>query len=210
MMDRTQDEVKGIGENLKAMDKQNATAEKGGKVDQQELRMRKSMHVTLTKKFMELAQDYQSLQERYKTAYKERVERQYKIGVSWREGRPLIRAVNPQASREEMERVLEGDTSQIFANQLLSPSQLAARSALEDIQERHRDIQRLEQSIGELYQLFVDMSVLVSVQGELLNQIEFSVQQAAEHVEGGIGELNKAKDYQKSARKVRRAPGQSG
>lgn len=44
-------------------------------------------------------------------------------------------------------------------------------------QERHRDITRLETSIAELHQLFLDMSVLVESQGELLDQIEYTVGQ---------------------------------
>jgi syntaxin 1B/2/3 len=34
------------------------------------------------------------------------------------------------------------------------------------LQERHKDITRLETSINELHQLFMDMAVLVESQGE--------------------------------------------
>ena len=55
----------------------------------------------------------------------------------------------------------------IFANQLnRSAGHAAARNALADIQERHKDITRLETSIAELHQLFMDMAVLVESQGE--------------------------------------------
>lgn len=37
----------------------------------------------------------------------------------------------------------------------------------------------ISQSINELYQLFSDMAVLVETQGELLNNIEYNVQQAS-------------------------------
>ena len=58
------------------------------------------------------------------------------------------------------------------------------------------------QSIVELHQLFVDMSVLVETQGEMLDQIEYSVQQAHAYVEKGVKQLEKAKQSQKDSRKV--------
>jgi hypothetical protein len=61
---------------------------------------------------------------------------------------------------------------------------------------------KLEASLKELHQLFLDMSLLVEAQGELLNQIEFSVESAVAYTEKGVQELEKAKEYQKSARKV--------
>ena len=60
---------------------------------------------------------------------------------------------------------------------------------------------KLERSITELHQLFVDMAVLVESQGELLNQIEHNVEQAVGFVASGVDELNSASDYQKASRK---------
>lgn len=54
----------------------------------------------------------------------------------------------------------------------------------------------------ELHQLFLDMSVLVETQGEMLDQIEYSVQQAQAFVEKGVSQLENAKKSQKSSRKV--------
>lgn len=48
-------------------------------------------------------------------------------------------------------------------------------------QERHKDITRLETSIAELAQLFTDMAVLVESQGELLDQIEYTVSQSVNY-----------------------------
>jgi t-SNARE complex subunit (syntaxin) len=46
------------------------------------------------------------------------------------------------------------------------------------------------------------MSVLVETQGEMLDQIEYSVQQAHAYVEKGVKQLEKAKQSQKDSRKV--------
>ena len=81
-----------------------------------------------------------------------------------------------------IDKILESGEPQpeIFTQQILQgPGHASARNALADIQEKHRDIMKLEASIAELHQLFLDMSVLVESQGELLDQIEYTGTAAA-------------------------------
>jgi t-SNARE complex subunit (syntaxin) len=78
----------------------------------------------------------------------------------------------------------------------------AVKNALLEIQEKHRDIMRLEASVREMQQLFFDMAMLVEEQGQLLDHIENSVEQTLAYTERGNDELLKAKEYQKKARKV--------
>ena len=98
-------------------------------------------------------------QTKYKNKYRERVERQYRI-------------VKPDVTREEIDAAFEGGPNaqpQIFTQQILQgPGHASARNALADIQEKHRDIMKLEASIAELHQLFLDMSVLVESQARSL------------------------------------------
>ena len=78
-----------------------------------------------------------------------------------------------------------------------------AQQLLRDIQSRHEDIIKLEESIKELRQLFLDMQAMVDAQGEVLNEIENSVDSAVDNTTNGLEEMKKAVKYQKSARKVR-------
>jgi t-SNARE complex subunit (syntaxin) len=59
----------------------------------------------------------------------------------------------------------------------------------------------LEQSVAELHQLFLDFALLTEHQGEILDQIEFHVTNAADHVEDGNVEIHKAIEYQIASRK---------
>ena len=138
---------------LKSMDVENKEYARSN-VGASEARIRSNMHGTLTRKFVDLMAEYQELQTKYKNKYRERVERQYKI-------------VKPHASKDEIDAAFDSGDSQdnVFTQQILQgPGHAAARSALADIQERHKDITRLETSIQELHQLFLDMSVLVESQ----------------------------------------------
>eukprot|EP00736_Rhodelphis_marinus_P006196 Rmarinus@m.7404 len=152
-----------------------------------EVRIRENMHGTLTRKFMELMREYQEAQTKYKSQCEETVRRQFKI-------------VKKDASEEEIERVIQSGEHNVF-QQCLDVNAQAAASAVEDIREKHKDILRLEESIKELHQLFMDMALLVESQGELLDQIEHSVSQSVNYVEKATSELEKAGEYQKKSRK---------
>merc|ERR1712232_7380 len=94
-----------------------------------DVKIRKYQHGTLTRKFVDLMSEYQEMQTKYKNKYRERVQRQYTI-------------MRPEATPEEVQEVLDGDMHQdVFTQQILQqPGHAAAKNALAEIQERHRDI----------------------------------------------------------------------
>ncbi len=61
--------------------------------------------------------------------------------------KPLL--VNPSATSEEVEKMIEsGNSQQIFSGQIMHAGQRnEAKRALQDIQNKHRDVQRIEKSI---------------------------------------------------------------
>jgi len=69
------------------------------------------------------------------------------------------------------------------------------------VQSKHEELIKLESSIREVHQLFMDMAILVEQQGELLDNIEDIVSHAATYTEQGVTQLVKAKDLQKKMRK---------
>lgn len=52
---------------------------------------------------------------------------------------------------------------------------MQALDAMAEIQERHEAVKDLEDSLADLHQIFLDMSVLVDAQGEMLDNIEQQV-----------------------------------
>jgi len=173
--------LKMMGENIKKDQGPQGTAQD---------RIRRNMHGGLTKKFIELMNEYQDVQTKYKNKYKERVERQYKI-------------VKPDATPEEIEEVLQsGNSSQIFAQEILdNQRRVQAKDALAYIENKHKDILKLEQSIQELHQLFLEMAILVEAQGELIDQIEYNVSKSVAYSGEALKQLRKANKLQKSSRK---------
>jgi t-SNARE complex subunit (syntaxin) len=155
-----------------------------------ETRIRANMHSTLTQKFLELVQEYQEVQTSYKNKYQEKIERQYKIA-------------KPDATQSEIEDAIEsGDSSKVFATQILdSHLHQQAKNALAYIEARHADIKKIEVSIKQLHELFVDMAILVDAQGEMLNQIEYNVSQSVDYIKKGNEQLVGAIKQQKKSRK---------
>ena len=65
----------------------------------------------------------------------------------------------------------------------------------------YQDVLKLEQSVAELHQMFLDFALLTEQQGEMLDQIEYQVKAAGEYVEEGNVDIKKAIQYQKEIRK---------
>ena len=76
-----------------------------------------------------------------------------------------------------------------------------ARSVLNEVQVRHRELLKLEKTMAELTQLFHDMEELVIEQDQPIQQIEEQVAAAQHDIEQGVGHTNKAVKSAKSARK---------
>jgi len=180
-------EVRGILKRLETAGKEYVDSQ-GGKANSAEARIRSNLQSTLSRKFMDAMSEYNDCQQKYKGKYQDKVERQYKI-------------VNPNATEEQLEAVRSGEGKSIFSDEILTGSAAQAKQALGELQDRHKDILKLENSIRELHQLFMDMAVMVEQQGELLDQIEHQVAEGCEYVKKGTDELVKARTYQQSAYK---------
>lgn len=151
-------------------------------------KIKRNMHATLTKKFLAQMQDYSDAQTSYKRRVEETARRQFRI-------------VKPDATPEEVEKVLADGSDSIFKDSMLACTSHSARAALTHVQEKHQECQRLESSITELAQLFQDLSLLVDAQGEILDDIEYNVSLSKDKNEKGLAELVLANEYAAKARK---------
>ncbi|CBZ49923.1 hypothetical protein NCLIV_004070 [Neospora caninum Liverpool] len=111
--------------------------------------------------------------------------------------------IYPEASAEEVEQLVEsGDLSAATAVKMrVTGTHQSLRNAVADLQDKYRDILRLEQSVAELHQMFVELAFLVEQQGELLDQIQYNVTKAKDYTAQAEKELLQARKNQKSAKK---------
>ncbi|XP_057267203.1 syntaxin-3-like, partial [Pezoporus wallicus] len=104
---------------------------------------------------------------------------------------------------EELEEMLESGNPSIFTAGIMD-SQMS-KQALSEIEGRHKDIVRLESSIKELHDMFVDIAMLVENQGEMggsaIDRIESNMDQSVGFVERAVADTKKAVKYQSEARR---------
>ncbi|KAF7240795.1 Syntaxin-2 [Varanus komodoensis] len=150
-------------------------------------RIRKSQHSVLARKFVEVMSTYNGTQTVFRERTKDQIRRQLEI-------------TGKTTTDEELEEMLESGNLSIFTSDIILDTKIT-REALDEIESRHKDIIKLESSIQELHEMFMDMAMLVEVQGEMVNSIEKNVMNAADYVEHAKEETKKAVKYQSKARR---------
>ncbi|XP_063722054.1 syntaxin-like isoform X2 [Symsagittifera roscoffensis] len=152
-----------------------------------DLRIRKTQHSTLSRKFIEVMSDYNKTQNDYREGCKNRIQRQLEI-------------TGKKTTSDELEQMLDSDNPNVFSQQIVMDDQ-QAKQALDDVQQRHQEILKLENSIKELHDMFMDMAMLVESQGEMIDRIEYNVEQSVDYVSKATQDTKKAVRYQSAARR---------
>ncbi|XP_053135482.1 syntaxin-2 isoform X2 [Hemicordylus capensis] len=152
-----------------------------------DVRIRKTQHLVLTRKFVEVMTTYNGTQTLFRERTKDQIRRQLEI-------------TGKGTTDEELEEMLESGNLSIFTSDIILDTKIT-RQALDEIESRHKDIIKLESSIQELHEMFMDMAMLVEVQGEMVNSIEKNVMNAVDYVEHAKEETKKAVKYQSKARR---------
>ncbi len=115
-----------------------------------------------------------------------------------------FKLVNPNLSDDELiDHVENGDIDTYIKNSILVHQQKhqIAKDTLAYIENKHRAMLALEQSIKDLHQLFLDLAILVDEQDNLINDISYNVSVSVSNVQEGVRELKTTNRYQKKSRK---------
>jgi len=181
MMNQVKMKLKKIDKHIKEQEDQN----RGGFAD---IRMKKCQHATLSRELCDIMSEYDTVQSNYKESCKNRIRRQLQI-------------VNPNIVEDEaFEEMIESDNPAIFTQGIITETQ-QAKNSLREIEARHNDIIKLEESIRQLHELFTDVAHFVASQGEMIDRIEYNVEHAVEYVQQAVVDTKKAVRYQSSARR---------
>ncbi|XP_072519062.1 syntaxin 3b isoform X1 [Salminus brasiliensis] len=192
---KTQDDLESLTNDIKKM-ANNArnklkTIERNLESDEEErvsadIRIRKSQHAVLSRKFVDVMTKYNEAQVDFREKSKGRIQRQLEI-------------TGKATTDDELEEMLEGGNAAVFTAGIIDSG--ISKQALSEIESRHKDIVRLESSIKELHDMFVDIAMLVESQGDIVDNIEVNVSKAVDHIAVAKTETKKAVRYQSKARK---------
>uniref|UniRef100_A0A3P8VUT1 Syntaxin 1B n=1 Tax=Cynoglossus semilaevis TaxID=244447 RepID=A0A3P8VUT1_CYNSE len=138
---------------LKAIE-QSIEQEEGLNRSSADLRIRKTQHSTLSRKFVEVMTEYNTTQSKYRDRCKDRIQRQLEI-------------TGRTTTNEELEDMLESGKLAIFTDDIKMDSQMT-KQALNEIETRHTEIIKLENSIRELHDMFIMIIICCVILGVVL------------------------------------------
>ncbi|XP_045574053.1 syntaxin 3b isoform X3 [Salmo salar] len=177
MANNARNKLKTIERNLESEEEERISAD---------MRIRKSQHAVLSRKFVDVMTKYNEAQLDFRERSKGRIQRQLEI-------------TGKATTDEELEEMLEGGNSAVFTSGIMDSG--ISKQALSEIEARHKDIVRLESSIKELHDMFVDIAMLVESQGGMIERIESNMDQSVGFVERAVADTKKAAKFQQEARR---------
>jgi len=155
-----------------------------------EFTIKKTQIQTVSQRFLDIWTEYNNLQVEFRGKNKKALLRNLKI-------------VDPTSSItvEEIEDKLDRGDVTVLSSIIKETSQ--AKEDLKMIENRHAEFVKLEKGITEIHEMFMDLSHMVLEQGEAIDRIETHVSAAAQQVESGRDQLQKAEKHKKSARRLK-------
>lgn len=150
-------------------------------------RMRKIQIETASFKFMSIWTEYNTLQVEFRNKLKKELETGQRIS-------------HINLTKEETEEKLDAGDVSVLGLSSIQETQ-TAREQLAAVENRDKEIQKLERGIEDIHKLFTDMQQLVMSQGDKLNRVEDNIDRAGDDVEKGVKALRKARKLQASTRK---------
>ena len=71
---------------------------------------------------------------------------------------------------------------QMYENKLTGAAHIKLQNAVRDLEERHRDIKKLEKSILQIHNMVQELNALVKYQGEIIDNVEINIKSAKNYV----------------------------
>ena len=182
----TQNEMDKLIKELKAM-----LNTEGGDINDPELRIKNNLFGSMLRKYQNTCMRFQREESNIKNIIETKLVRAAEI------------AVNQELTEEQRKEVIENPqmVQQMYENKLTGAAHIKLQNAVRDLEERHRDIKKLEKSILQVHNMIIELSKLVSLQGEIIDNIEVNIQKAKDYVIKGEKNVDKSKKNLQSARK---------
>eukprot|EP00434_Breviolum_minutum_P027619 symbB.v1.2.024430.t1/scaffold2314.1/size82632/3 len=154
-----------------------------------QIKIRNNMQQAMAKKHQQLLMDFQKAQMNFKRTLEQRQLREMQI-------------LMPEATEEQRQELIsEGQTAALMVAKKMAGTHALLLDEVRRIQDKHKDILRLEQSIADLAQMFEEMAVLVDAQGEMLDAIEVHVNNTKGYTAKAEQELIKTRKLMLQGRK---------
>ncbi|NXL87894.1 STX11 protein, partial [Alectura lathami] len=146
-------------------------------------RVAKNHYVDLMHAFQKAMFEYNETEMNQRENCKIRIQRQLEI-------------MGKDVSGNQIEEMIEQGKWDVFSENLLSDVK-GARSALNELETRHKELVNLESRIKEIHELFLQVALLVEEQADTFDIIEINVQNVEDYVEEAKDQVKKALEYKR-------------
>ncbi|XP_009272848.1 syntaxin-19 [Aptenodytes patagonicus] len=107
-----------------------------------------------------------------------------------------LEVAGKEVSEEEVNDMLQQGKWEIFNENLLTEVKIT-KAQLSEIEQRHKELVNLENQIKDIKELFIQISLLVEEQGEMINNIEISMNNTQEYTQISTEKFGLAVKYRK-------------
>ena len=146
----------------------------------------------MASKFREVLRVTQQIQTEYKNAVQQKIKRQLKIAIKDAKEEDLEElARDPERAQQVIQEQVVGQRAGVHSK---------IKTTVDDIQNKYKDILRLEQNVNDLFELFQELAVLIQAQGEMLDNIEANLEDATDYVEKAEVHLKNAQELHEKNR----------
>nr|XP_019953563.1 PREDICTED: syntaxin-11-like [Paralichthys olivaceus] len=139
-------------------------------------RIARTQYQCLSSALQEAMSSYNNTEMSHRDACKRQIQRQMEV-------------VGREVSEEQLEEMMEGEELNVFSVQVEGKT---ARSALLQIESRHKELLELQKRMEGIQELFLDVALLIEDQGTSFESIQKSVQSADVAVQEASAQLDKA------------------
>ncbi|KAM4770777.1 syntaxin-11 [Rhinophrynus dorsalis] len=146
-------------------------------------RVSRDQYMSLTRIFQKAMVEYNEAEMVQKENCKIRILRQFEI-------------MGKDVSGNEIEDMIEQSKWDVFSENLLSDVKVA-RSAMNEIEMRHKELLNLETRIKGVHELFLQMALLVEEQAETLNVVELNMEKVKDYVGAAKAQVKQAVEYKR-------------
>ncbi|TSO25164.1 Syntaxin-11 [Bagarius yarrelli] len=147
------------------------------------VRMARCQYNSLTSAFHCAMSEYNEAEMVQRENCKIRIQRQTEI-------------MGKEVTGDQIEEMIETGKWNVFSDDLVTDER-AFRSALNEIENRHKELLELESRIRDIHELFFHLALLVEQQGAMVNNIEANVCATQEFIGKATVEIKKAVKYKK-------------
>ena len=118
----------------------------------------------------------------------------------------LVRAaeivINQELTEEEKQKVIEEPQmiQVMYENKLTGKAHTQLINTVRDLEDRHKDIKKLERSILQIHKMIAELSALVQYQGEIIDNVGVNIHKAKNYVFKAEKNINSANKCMKCCR----------